>query len=329
MLTQLSFGHGWQDDRVDPVIVVGAGISGIAAAQTIRAAGHPVVVLDRGRRIGGRMAVRTVDERPVDTGASYFTVSDPAFEAVVKDWQDRGLARPWTDTFHVYEDGALTPKPGPMRWAAPLGLRALVEDLADGLEVRQQQVAQIEPGPQVDGEAASAVVLAMPDPQAERLLHPSFGPEIEALTDEFTPVMVLTAIWEQRGWREDVDGVFVSGDDALTWIADDGHRRGDDAPVLVAHSTSELAAAHLEVPADARAPMLAALQRVLGIASQPVSATVHRWSFGKPAGGRDEPYFLGSSMIGLCGDAWSTKPRVESAYLSGVALGRAVSDQLG
>lgn len=314
---------------MDPVIVVGAGISGIAAARTIRTAGHPVVVLDRGKRIGGRMAVRTVDDRPVDIGASYFTVSDPDFKAVVDDWQRRGLARPWTDTFHVHAAGKLTPKSGPMRWAAPRGLRALVEDLADGMEIRQQQVSQVEPGPQVDEESASAVVLAMPDPQAERLLHPSFGPEIEALDDDFAPVMVLTAIWEKRSWLDDVDGVFVSDDDTLTWIADDGRRRGDRAPVLVAHSTSELAAAHLDAPAGARDPMLQVLQRVLGIEQAPVSATVHRWSFGKPAGGRDTSYFLGSSGIGLCGDAWSEKPRVESAYLSGVALGRAISERLG
>ena len=54
---------------MDPVIVVGAGISGVAAARELRDAGLPVVVLDRGRRIGGRMASRTIDGRPVDIGA--------------------------------------------------------------------------------------------------------------------------------------------------------------------------------------------------------------------------------------------------------------------
>ena len=314
---------------MDPVIVVGAGISGIAAARSLNSAGLPVVVYDRGRRIGGRMAVRTTDDRPVDTGASYFTVSDPAFEAVVTDWQDRGLARPWTDTFHVYDGGELTPKPGPVRWAAPRGLRAMVEDLASGLDVREQTVSQVEPGPMVDEQPAAAVVLAMPDPQAERLLHPSFGAEIKALTDAFQPVMVLTASWAERGWRDDVDGVFVAGDPDVAWIADEGRRRGDGAPVLVAHSTSELAAAHLSAPDDARAPMLATVQRVLGISDAPVSSRVHRWTFGKPAGTRKEPFYLGESGIGLCGDAWSEKPRVESAYLSGRALGLAIADRLG
>lgn len=318
---------------VEPVVVIGAGIAGVAAARALTTAGQQVVVLDRGRRIGGRMAVRTSGGRATDTGASYFTVSDPSFAAVVEDWQRRGLARPWTDTFHVYDDGELTAKSGPIRWAAPDGLRSLVEDLATGLEIRQQEVTSVEPGPRlVSGEeaaqSAAAVVLAMPDPQASRLLHPSLSAEIDALTDPYAPVLALTAEWDRRSWAEDVDGVFVHDDEALTWIADDGRRRGDGAPVLVAHSTAELAAQHLAEPAAATAPMLAALQRVLDIAGEPVSTHVHRWTFGKPAGTRDSPYFLGDSGVGLCGDSWSDKPRVESAFLSGTALGQELALRL-
>ena len=36
------------DGRMDPVVVVGAGIAGVAAARTLTAAGLEVVVLDRG-----------------------------------------------------------------------------------------------------------------------------------------------------------------------------------------------------------------------------------------------------------------------------------------
>ena len=59
-------------------LVVGGGISGIACAAALRDAGRPVVVRDRGHRLGGRMAVRTVDGRPIDVGAAYFTVTASA-----------------------------------------------------------------------------------------------------------------------------------------------------------------------------------------------------------------------------------------------------------
>lgn len=316
-----------------PVLVVGAGIAGIACAQALAARGVPVAVVDRGKRIGGRMAVRTNDGRPVDIGASYFTVSDPRFQAVLDGWLSRGLARPWTETFSAVSAAApeLTPSSGPMRWASPGGLRSLVEDLARGLDIEQRTVAQIAPGPSggllADGDPAPAIVLAMPDPQASRLLHPSLSAGADALDQIYDPVLALTASWPIRNWAE-VDGVFVNDDPNLLFIADDGRRRGDGAPVLVAHSTSTLAAAHLEDPAAAQALMLASLRRVLSIDTEPTWASVHRWTFAKPAGTRATPFYLSTAGLGFCGDGWSQKPRVEAAYLSGLELGEALANRL-
>ena len=307
-------------------MVVGAGISGVVAARTLVDAGLEVIVLDRGHRVGGRMASRQLDDRVADTGASYFTVNDPEFEAQVATWEQRGLARPWTDTFVVIDGDQRTNKSGPMRWSAPAGLRSLVEDLAVGLDVRSQTVTAVRPGLEVDGVAAAAVVLAMPDPQARRLLDPSFGAEIAALDDPFAPVLALTARWPERTW--DLDGAFVANDPLVAWIADDGRRRGDDAPVLVAHSTSEFAAEHLDAPQEA-APLLAlAVRDALGLDAEPVSTHVQRWTFAKPTGRREARFFLGDALVGLCGDAWSDKPRVESAFRSGLDFAHALIARL-
>jgi renalase len=320
-----------EDDDVDPVVVVGAGISGISAARALTERGRRVIVLDRGHRVGGRMASKRVDGRVVDTGASYFTVSDDDFGAVVEGWRSRGVARPWTDTFVVAHEGELDPKSGPDRWAAPGGLRSLVEDLARGLDVRRDTVEHVGPGPEVDGLRAAAVVLAMPDPQAVRLVDPAYEGLRAALDDPFEPVLALTATWAMRTWP-DVQGAFVAGDPVVSWIADDGRRRGDGAPVLVAHSTPEFAAEHLDAPDEAAGPMTVAVRDALGIEAEPVSTHVHRWTFGKPAGSREAPFLLddslGGALVGVCGDAFSDRPRVEAAYLSGTAIGRAVADRL-
>ncbi|WP_111766234.1 NAD(P)/FAD-dependent oxidoreductase [Nakamurella deserti] len=314
------------------VVVVGAGISGVMCARELRSAGVAVTVLDRGRVVGGRMASKRHDGRPVDTGASYFTVSDAAFDAVVRDWERRGLARPWTDTFDAYSADGHERKTGSMRWAAPAGLRSLVTDLAAELQVRgQHHVGSVDRADgtlTVDGAPADAVVLAMPDPQAARVLSPALTAVSTALTDPFQPVLALTTIFAERSWTP-LDGAFVNDHPTINWIADDGRRRGDDAPVLVAHSTPDFARHHLEDPAEAADPMTAALRTVLDLDAEPVLAQVHRWTFGKPAGQREEPYFLGDDLVGVCGDAWSAKPRVESAFLSGRALGRALVHRLG
>lgn len=316
-----------------PVLIVGAGIAGVACAQALAARDVPATIVDRGKRIGGRMAVRTHDDRPVDIGASYFTVSDPRFAAVVDGWAARGLAREWTDTFAAVSPDApaLTSSSGPVRWASPGGLRSLVEDLARGLSLSQQTIAQIAPGESdgllADGEPFRAIVLAMPDPQASRLLHPSLSADAAMLDQTYDPVLALTASWPVRNWAA-VDGVFVNGDPDLSFIADDGRRRGDGAAVLVAHSTPALAAVHLSDPSAAQGPMLAALQRVLAIDTEPTWVSVHRWTFAKPAGTRAAPYYLSAAGLGFCGDGWSERPRVEAAYLSGLELGEALADRL-
>lgn len=316
---------------MEPVVVVGAGISGMACAQTVAAAGLPVCVLERSSRPGGRMASRRVDGRPVDLGASYLTVSDPVFGDQVEAWRAAGLARPWTDTFGVRDGaGAAEPKQGPLRWGAARGLRSLVEHLAEGLDVRTQVVTSVDlgtdGGPTVDGRPAPAVALAMPDPQARRLLSPALTEVAEALDDPFEPILALVATWEERRW--DLDGAFVNGDDVLSWVADDGRRRGDGAPVLVAHSTPAFAAAHLEDPAAAASELVAALRRVLGVDAAPRHAMVHRWRFAKPTGRRKSDHLLHASGVGCCGDAWSTAAKVESAFLSGRALGARLVERL-
>lgn len=303
------------------IVVVGAGLAGVACARTLQEAGEPVALIDRGRRIGGRMASRRLGDRAVDLGASYLTVSEPAFGAIVEDWQRRGLARPWTDTFAV---AGGEPKSGPMRWAAPAGLRSLVEDLAAGLDVVDattvREVRRRADGWWVDDRPASAVVLAMPDPQAYRLLGEDLRAELPAEA-RFEPVLALVATWAQRCW--DFDGLFVNDHPSLAWVADDGRRRGDGAPVLVAHSTPAYAADHLADPAAAGPELGRALQAVLEV-PEPVSTHVHRWTFARPAGGRAEPYALTESGLGLCGDGWAEKPRVEAAYLSGRAVAEAL-----
>jgi predicted NAD/FAD-dependent oxidoreductase len=312
------------------VVVVGAGLSGLTCAHELVGHGHEVVVRDTGRRPGGRMALRRLDGRVVDIGASYFTVRDDAFDAVVADWHARGLARPWTDTFTAWTPTSREPKPGPVRWAAPGGLRSLVEDLATDLDVRSADPVQqvtTDHGPAVDGESCDAVVLAMPDPQARRLVAAG-SPAHVALDDPYEPAIAVTLGWEERTWPDE-DGIFVGDHPDVAWIADDGLRRGDRAPVLVAHTTAERAAQHLEDPPGALGPVLAAVREVVEVPSGEPSLThVQRWTFARPAHGHDAPYHLDDDGVGACGDAWGSSSSVETAYLSGLALGRALADRL-
>lgn len=308
------------------VVVVGAGLAGVACGVELARAGVDVRLLERGHTVGGRMASRRIDGRPVDLGAAYFTVRDPEFAQVVARWRTAGLARPWTTELAVLGGDEPGRSPGPVRWAAPGGLRSLVAALAEGLPVElEREVTRVGPGPTVDGEPADAVVLAMPDPQARRLLADDAPATAFVDGREWHSVITVAAGWARREWPA-MTAAFVNDHPVLSLVADDGDRRGDGAPVLVVHTTHEVARRHDARPGDAVAPVLDALRGLLGVRSDPVWTHSHRWRFSAPAGKRDEPFHLGDDDVALAGDSWGSS-RVETAWTSGTALGRKLADR--
>lgn len=296
------------------VVVVGAGITGLSCARALADGGARVRVLERGRVVGGRLASKRIDGRYADIGAAYLVADDPGFTAQVEAWRSRGLIRPWTDTLRVHPDGADTT--GPVRWAAPGGLRSLAEDLASDLPVRVSS-----PVDTLDFDA-DAVVLAMPGPQALRL-DPPPAVAAAARAQTWHPVIAAVLTYPSRDWP-DFHGAFVNDHPVLATVCDDGDRRGDGAPVLVAHSTAELAARHLDDP-EAVGPILAAaVGELLGLTVKP-AVHVHRWTFAQPDPGADPgvtPYAV-DGRVWLCGDSFG-RPRVQTAWLSGLAVARAL-----
>ncbi|MEV1328754.1 FAD-dependent oxidoreductase [Micromonospora costi] len=310
------------------MVVVGAGIAGVACARELARAGVPVRVRERAHVPGGRMASRRFDGRPADLGAAYVTVDDPDFAAVVDDWRAAGLAREWTDTFVAYGPDGRREVTGPMRWAAPRGLRSLVEHLARDLPVTVDRLVRgVEPGPGVDGDRCAAVVLAMPGPQAALLLDPALATATRAAqAQRWSPALAAALRFPARRWG-DFRGAFVNGHPVLSTLCDDGDRRGDGAPVLVAHTTPGFAAGYLAQPTAAAPFVEEAVRDLLGLPEPAEHVYVHRWTYAKPTVPGGGSYHLDADGIGLAGDAYG-RPRVQSAWLSGRDLGRALVERL-
>jgi hypothetical protein len=170
------------------VIVVGAGIAGLAMARQLRARGRAPMVLERARGVGGRCASRRVEGQPVDHGLPYLHGRSQRFLAELGSVPASVLPG-WPQV--VVGDG-LPCRPEAFRGtdrrlAFAEGVSRFAKRLAEGLEVRLgADVAALRPLP---GSAAgsgagwelrlasggtmraNAVALAIPVPSAIALLR--------------------------------------------------------------------------------------------------------------------------------------------------------------
>ena len=155
----------------------------------------------------------------------------------------------------------------------------------------------------------------MPDPQARRLCgdHP-----VAAVLDRaWEPVLALAGRWPERTW-DDVspsgrfDGAFVNDDPAIGWIADDGRRRGDDAPGAGRPLDARAAPPGTSPTRRPRRRRWSqAVRRLLDL-GEPDDVHVHRWTFARPVGEREASYALvdgPTRSVGVCGDGWGADAR--------------------
>lgn len=118
------------------VVVIGAGIAGLAAAGVVAKTGRRVVVLEKSRGVGGRMATRRLGTAVFDHGAQFFTVRARAFGTIVAEAHAAGAVRKWCDGFAqaAANDAAPTAAgDGHPRWCGDRGMTDLPKRLAAGL----------------------------------------------------------------------------------------------------------------------------------------------------------------------------------------------------
>ena len=303
----------------DRVIVIGAGMAGLACARALKSAGLEVLVLDKGRGIGGRMATRRVelDEGATrfDHGAQYFTVRTPEFSRFLKTLPQ---------AVGAWHDGTAR-----SHFVGLPGMSGLPRALAQGLEIRQGvEVTALNPvsgGWQVESESgsfeASRLVLTVPAPQALQLLsdHP--------LSETLAKVGMAPCLTLMAAFSLDTPRPFVNRrdpDQSLAWIAQDSSKPGRAGPVTtwVAQAGPNWSARHLELRRDALAArMLRLISAEIGVdPEQVLYSDTHRWRYAQVTNPLGQPFLRSNcGRLHLGGD-WCLGARVEAAWLSGRAV---------
>jgi renalase len=309
------------------VVVVGAGISGLVAARSLVTSGAEVVVVDKGRSPGGRLATRRIGTATLDHGAQFFTVRTPAFQRQVDDWIRRGLVTVWTNGFDSDD--------GHPRYAATAGMNSLAKDLATGLDVRCSTMAfSVRPrgddGWEVaidDGTAhpADAVIVSTPVPQAFALLADSGLPfDAPAMPLEYDRIIALLATLDGATLIPPPGGLQAPTPD-LAFVGDN-HAKGVSAsPAITVHASPSWSEDHWDDDLDdLRTTLVGLVEPWLG-ETQVVEAQVKKWRFAAPRSTSPDPCWIaeGGSVV-LCGDAFDG-PRVEGAHNSGLAAAHALT----
>ena len=109
------------------VVVVGAGVAGLAAAHRLISAGVTTVVLEAAPYVGGRMSTEKVDGFRLDRIGQFLSTSYP--ELRLTPGLDALVLRPFAPGVLLHSDGrhhhAGTPAPGGSAWGALHAVRAL------------------------------------------------------------------------------------------------------------------------------------------------------------------------------------------------------------
>jgi len=108
------------------VVVVGAGLAGLACARELTAAGRRVVVVERAERVGGRVTSDEIDGFTVDRGFQVLNPAYPHLRAAVD--LERLDLHPFERALRVRRDDGLAHLADPFRHPA-----AVVDDVRTGL----------------------------------------------------------------------------------------------------------------------------------------------------------------------------------------------------
>ena len=323
------------------VLVIGAGIAGLAAARALHRQGLDVAVLEKSRGFGGRAASRTVQGTRIDHGAQFVTVRDARFRAQVDAWLEDGTLRHWTTGIPTWtRDGGWREASSDAhpRYACPSGMNALGKALAVGLDVTREVLiagVRAEAGGWLAETSsgrrwhAKYLILSPPLPQTLALVRAvDLAPAVltRLASVGYAPCHAVVAGFEgvtPPAWA----AVRLPEDPDLALIAHDASKRDPNAaPVtLVLHGTPAFTRRTFEWPADeAVAALLAAATPLLPWATSPTWTHHHRWRYARPERTLDGEALEVCDGLVVCGDAFGGG-RVEGAYLSGVAAAQRVA----
>lgn len=319
--------------------MVGAGMAGLTAAHRLSGVTE-VVILDKGRGVGGRLATRRIGDATIDHGAQFITTHTSEFAELVERLVGEHVVAPWFRG-RVGPDG-VNDSDGHTRFRGSVSMNAIAKSLAIGLDVRTaSQVAALRQNGEswkvalVDGSelVADAVIATSPVPQTIALLQNgevTLAAKDEAALEaiEYDPCLAFMAVLDgPSGLAE--PGAINPVDGPIDWVADNYLKGISAVPAVTIHATPEFSRAQWDASDEV---ITEALLDAAQLESSVISGSIQiqRWRYARPSVEHPERFLQLSGVppFVCAGDAFGGA-KVEGAALSGAAAAEAIENALG
>jgi hypothetical protein len=350
--------------HIADVGIIGAGLAGLSCARWLQQAGHRVLVLEKSRGVGGRMATRRLQGTCADHGVRYLTVQGEHTRQLIDQMVLQGVLQPWAGKVYEWQGAASLKRVGGPCYIAPAGITAVAKHLAADLDIwHERRLVAIAPSTADNaptwtltlddrqGRSQSVVVrslaILIPAPQILPLLKPladhsipeSLVRQLEQVT--FDPCLTAIATYPPERLADLTQanspipwhGLRCPGHPTLAWIGlESSKRHQPPCPVVVVQSNGEFGRSHLDAE-DLQAVGRRLLQDVaqIGLAwfQSPEVLQVHRWRYAFPRTPLQQSHLSSTHHAPLaCGGDWCGGHVIESAIHSGVETGQWLHQQL-
>ncbi len=338
-------------------VIIGAGLAGLMCAQLLQNKGYSVLILEKSRRLGGRLATRRIGKTTVDHGLSYFLKQGNYSQQLLEKLKLHNILEVKNPQYYQVENTLekITVQP---QYFASKGINIIAKYLAEDITIwRSCRVTNILPILQqywyINYESspdesthfvqAKIVVSAIPAPQLLLILQTShldnfsdhFLSNIQKVT--YHPCLSIIAGYSQFSptdipWEQ----VKILTDSDLAWVGIESVKRETPSETAVVfHSTPDYAQQFLEYT-DLKPVGKALIDRASDLLFSPFKSPnwyqVHRWRYAIPEQSVETAYLETQTPLPLvaCGD-WclgNINPEkswhLEKAMASGIAAAKQI-----
>ena len=277
----------YMPDNSAEIVIIGSGLAGLAAGQLLLECGHKALILDKGRRVGGRISTRRAEGFLFNHGAQFVTARSAAFSAICARAVQAGQLAKWPLAGRA---DAFSGKPA---------MRGLAEFMAEGLAIKQQAevqgVTRANPSTSTnvsplqlqlgDGTVITCrhLIVTCPAPQTARLLR-KVAPELAASAEK----VIYAPCWTvMAGFPEPLElsrTLTQTPEGPISWATYEPERPGASQTAAVTlQATADFSKTYLEaMPADICDQLLAAFaEQQKTILPRPSYRAPHRWRYAK------------------------------------------------